>query len=95
MSGHRLEGRTHNFRAFLGQFLPIWPMLLLFGDPVQCSPVTTFCLVPAGGGYRKSSCPQKGIALYPCIATIVTPIAVYTLTTHTPLIKGVEVHLLN
>ena len=29
-----------NFRTFLGHFLPIWSVLL-FGDPVQCSPVTT------------------------------------------------------
>ena len=31
--------RTHNFRTFFGQFLPIWSMLF-FGDPVQRSPVT-------------------------------------------------------
>ena len=30
----------HNFRTFLGHFLPVWSVLL-FGDPVQCSPVTT------------------------------------------------------
>ena len=29
--------KTYNFRTFFGQFLPIWSMLL-FGDPVQCSP---------------------------------------------------------
>ena len=34
------RGRKHNFRTFFGQFLPIWSMLF-FGDPVQCSPVTT------------------------------------------------------
>ena len=36
---------THNFRTFFGQFLPIWSMLL-FGDPVQCVPVTIL------GGHR-------------------------------------------
>ena len=34
------RGWKHNFRTFFGQFLPIWSMLL-FGDPVQCAPVTS------------------------------------------------------
>ena len=34
----------HNFRTFLGHFLLIWSVLL-FGDPVQRSPVTTMPLV--------------------------------------------------
>ena len=36
-------GRNHNFRTFLGQFLAIGSMLL-FGDPVQCSPATSLRL---------------------------------------------------
>ena len=40
MSKNCLEAQqTHNFRTFFGHFLPIWSVLL-FGDPVQCSPVT-------------------------------------------------------
>ena len=31
--------QTHNFRTFFRHFSPIWSVLL-FGDPVQCSPVT-------------------------------------------------------
>ena len=34
----------HNFRTFFWPFLPICSMLL-FGDPVQCSPVTTLCSI--------------------------------------------------
>ena len=34
------RGLKHNFRTFFGQFLAISSMLL-FGDPVQCTPVTT------------------------------------------------------
>ena len=34
------RGWKHNFRTFFGQFLPVWSMLL-FGDPVQCTPVKT------------------------------------------------------
>ena len=33
------RGYKHDFRTFFGQFLPIWSMLL-FGDPIQCTPVT-------------------------------------------------------
>ena len=33
-------------------------------------------LPSAEGGYRRLSCPQRGIALYPCTAAIVTLIAV-------------------
>ena len=35
----------HNFQTFFGQFLPIWSMLL-FGDTVQCSPVTSLGGMP-------------------------------------------------
>ena len=34
-------GRGTQFSDIFGQCLPIWSMLL-FGDPAQCSPVTTF-----------------------------------------------------
>ena len=42
------RGWKHNFRTFFWQFLPIWSMLL-FGDPVQCSPPTMVVIY-----YRRS-----------------------------------------
>ena len=41
----KLSGGTANTisRKFVGHLLPIWSVLL-FGDPVQCSPVTRFVL---------------------------------------------------
>ena len=41
------------FSHFFGQFWPIWSMLL-FGDPVQCSPVTTVvCAAPRSSTRRE------------------------------------------
>ena len=39
MSENCPKGLKHDFRTFFGLFLPVWSMLL-FGDPVQCSPIT-------------------------------------------------------
>ena len=57
------RGCKHNFRTFFGQFLPIWSMLL-FGDPVQCTPVTS--LLPLQRvwfqlGCRKWGCNKWGL----------------------------------
>ena len=46
-------GAEHNFRTFFGHFLPIWSMLL-FGDPVQCSPVTTLKVQGDPASHRSS-----------------------------------------
>ena len=44
------EGLKTQFSDIFGKFLAIWSMLL-FGDPVQCTSVTSIvCLVRVGGG---------------------------------------------
>ena len=57
------RGCKHNFQTFFGQFLPIWSRLL-FGDPVQCSPVTNVMFLwmtvsPDCGGKSGENSPQR------------------------------------
>ena len=42
----------------------------------QTDPVAPL-LPRTNGGYRRSSCPLKGIVIYPCITAIVTPVAIW------------------